>query len=415
MLSVPPRHGKSELVSIALPSWFLGRNPDKKVMIASYAADLAHTMSRRARNAFETHSGAVFGVRTARDSSRADMWGIEGRRGGMLAIGERGGATGHGFHLGIVDDPVKDAQDAESKVIREKVKEWWSYVFRTRAEGDAPVILVQTRWHEDDLAGWLLREAEVGGAQWEVINFPFHDDTKPFPESILSPRNWEQAGTPEKLEAYKKEIGSSRAWEALYQGRPTPLEGGLLKREWWKYYTQRPTCETMLQSWDMSFKDTDGSDYVVGQVWGKNKADYYLLDQVRARMDMPATVQALRALSRKWPAATMKLVEEAANGPAVIQTLRAEKEIEGVVGVKPQGSKEARAAAVSPLIEAGNVYLPDRSLAPWVGDFVEECTAFPSGAHDDCVDSMSQALTRLMRYGGQVVQMRNAERRRAEM
>jgi predicted phage terminase large subunit-like protein len=141
----------------------------------------------------------------------------------------------------------------------------------------------------------------------------------------------------------------------------------------------------------MTFKDSKNTDYVVGQVWGRVGADCYLLDQVRARMDFPTTVQAVRTLSARWPEARAKLIEDKANGPAVIATLR--REISGLIPVEPQGGKAARVAAVSPVIEARNVWLPQE--APWVGDFVEECAAFPNGRYDDQVDAMSQALLRL--------------------
>jgi len=150
--------------------------------------------------------------------------------------------------------------------------------------------------------------------------------------------------------------------------------------------------DQQIQSWDCAFKDLDTSDYVVGQVWARLDSMFLLGDQVRARMDCPATVQAVRQLSRKWPACIAKLIEDKANGSAVIQMLS--REISGLLPVNPEGGKVARAAAISPLIEAGNVYLPHPLFAPWVNDFIEECAAFPNGAHDDQVDAMTQALLR---------------------
>ncbi len=151
--------------------------------------------------------------------------------------------------------------------------------------------------------------------------------------------------------------------------------------------------DQVLQSWDAAFKDTASSDFVVGQVWGRKGANIYLLDQVRDRMDFPATLNAIRALSNKWPESSAKLVEDKANGPAVIAMLK--NTIPGLIAIEPRGSKEARASAVSPFIEAGNVYLPSSALAYYVNDFVEECASFPKGAHDDQVDAMTQALDRL--------------------
>lgn len=154
----------------------------------------------------------------------------------------------------------------------------------------------------------------------------------------------------------------------------------------------------MQQSWDMAFKDKDGNDYVVGQVWGTKGADRFLLDQIRARLDMPGTKEAVRQLSKRWPKAMAKLVEDKANGPAVIQELK--HELEGLIEVTPEGGKIARAHAVSPIIEAGNVYLPHPATAPWVADFTQEAEAFPHARHDDQVDAMTQALNRLRQSGG---------------
>ena len=149
-----------------------------------------------------------------------------------------------------------------------------------------------------------------------------------------------------------------------------------------------------IQSWDMAFKDTKNSDYVVGQVHAALGADRYVLDQVRARMDLPATLLAVRRLSAHWPNATLKLVEDKANGPAVVQSLR--HEIAGFVEVNPEGGKVSRAAAASPHLESGNWYLPHPMLAPWVAEFIGECSAFPAGAHDDQVDAWSQGAKRLI-------------------
>jgi len=156
--------------------------------------------------------------------------------------------------------------------------------------------------------------------------------------------------------------------------------------------------ETMVQSWDMSFKDRPTSDYVVGQVWGVKKGDRFLLDQVRDQMDMPATKEAVKNLSRRWPKAAAKLIEDKANGPAVIQELQ--HELSGLIQVNPEGGKIARAHAVSPQIESGNVYLPHPAIAPWVEVFLEEVVAFPNGRNDDQVDAMTQALNRLRGSNG---------------
>jgi predicted phage terminase large subunit-like protein len=250
-----------------------------------------------------------------------------------------------------------------------------------------------TRWHQEDLAGYLLSQHD---AKWEEIRIPAlaedHDPLGRSPGQALCPERYDEA----RLEETKLTLGS-RMWNALYQQRPSAAEGNIFKRQWWKFYSERPAqFDCLIQSWDLAFKDTKTSDFVVGQVWGKIGANKYLVDQIRARMDFPETVRAIRSLSSKY-SCSAKLVEDKANGPALIDTLK--KEISGLIAVKPDGSKEARASAVSAQVEAGNVYLPNPTTAPWVNDFIEECSNFPNGANDDQVDAMTQALKRLESRG----------------
>jgi predicted phage terminase large subunit-like protein len=210
----------------------------------------------------------------------------------------------------------------------------------------------------------------------------------------------------------------SYAYAAQFQQRPSPLGGGIFKRHWWHYW--RPAhlelppvqvrtpdgavtnvsavplpegFDSVIQSWDLSFKDLSTSDFVVGQVWAALKADRFLLDQRRDRLDMPATLQAIRDMTAKWPNAYTKLVEDKANGSAVLSTLR--HEVSGLVAVNPEGGKIARAQAVSPPCESGNVFLPHPAYAPWVDGLIQECASFPAGSHDDQVDALTQALNRL--------------------
>ncbi len=226
---------------------------------------------------------------------------------------------------------------------------------------------------------------------------------------------WPERFGPAELESLKRSLGSYAAAGQLQQ-RPSPVEGGLLKRHWWRFWqppnanlppvmvrlpdgTQQAVVaepvrfvDEQIQSWDCAFKSSETSDYVVGQVWGRKDSAFLLLYQIRDRMDFPATVKAVRATSQSWRGAMAKLIEDKANGSAVIQMLL--RELPGIIPVTPEGGKVARAAGVSPLIEAGNVYLPHPLYMPWVNDFIEECAAFPNGAHDDQVDAMTQALLR---------------------
>ena len=398
MVFMPPRHGKSEFISRYSTAWILGKFPDTRIILASYEADFAATWGRKARDLLEEHGPSLFGIRVSGKSSAANRWDIEGHEGGMVTAGVNGPITGKGADIGIIDDPVKNDQEAMSVTYQERTYEWYKSTFRTRLQRDGAIILIMTRWHENDLAGKLLAAQEEEGEKWEVVSLPaIAEDDDPLGREIGQPL-CPGLFTKDALESIKKAVGSYW-WASLYQQRPSPAEGGIFKRNWWQYYRRVPDrFDEIIQSWDMTFKDTKTADYVVGQVWGRKGADKYLLDQVRDRMDFPATIQAVRTLSAKWPQARAKLVEDKANGPAVIATLK--KEISGLIPVEPQGSKESRAWAVSPEVEAGNVYLPDPSIAPWVHDFIEECAAFPNGANDDQVDAMSQALMRLNKQPG---------------
>jgi predicted phage terminase large subunit-like protein len=194
----------------------------------------------------------------------------------------------------------------------------------------------------------------------------------------------------EVLERFKKDLGSY-GYAGQYQQRPSPAEGGILKRGWWRRYDTAPErFDQVIQSWDFAFKDSKDSDFVLGQVWGRVGANKYLLDQMRGKFSFTASLAAMRAMSLRWPAAHLKLVEDKANGSAIIDALR--NELSGIVPTQPQGSKEARAQAAAPDLEAGNYWLP--KTGEWVEEFIEECAAFPLGKNDDVVDAWSQAASR---------------------
>ncbi len=253
----------------------------------------------------------------------------------------------------------------------------------------ASIIVIQTRWHENDLSGYLMTEHED---DWEVINLPaLAEENDPLGREVgeaLCPERF----SVEALKQTKKSM-SSYMFAGLYQQRPAPLEGGIIKRGWFQRYKELPEqFDELIQSWDLTFKAL-GTSFVVGEVWGRVGADFYLADLFRDRVDFPSTLRAILRLTKKWPGATTKVVEEAANGYAAISMLQ--DKIPGVVGQRPMGSKEARLIAVSGLIESGNVWIPEQSLADWADDFIEEAVNFPNAANDDQVDSMTMALSRL--------------------
>ncbi|MGY4689333.1 phage terminase large subunit [Salibacterium sp. K-3] len=409
MIFMPPRNGKSELVSRRLPAFIFGNDPNAQIISASYGSDLASRMNRDVQRIIDdpvyselfphtTLNGS--NIRTVATGSylrNSDIFEIVDHKGSYKSSGVGGAITGLGMTYGIIDDPYKNRKEAESQTVREAVWDWYVSTFYTRLEKNGKILITLTRWHEDDLAGRLLQlqEEDEYADQWEVINFPAIAEEPKHPED---PREdgealWPNKYPKEELLKIKATVGSYE-WSALFQQRPSPGEGNIFQRHWWQYYKKAPSrFDEVLQSWDCTFKDTDDADYVVGQVWGRVGADRYLLDQVRAKMSLPDTMQAIRNLSSKWPAAKTKLVEDKANGTAVIQMLK--REIPGLIPVNPEGGKEVRAQAVTAEIEAGNVFIPDPSLAKWVNDFVEEASAFPNASHDDQVDAMTQALNRI--------------------
>lgn len=394
MIFLPPRHSKSMTVSETFPSYFIGRNPDRRVILASYGDSLARRFGRSNKSKLQEFGQEIFGLALDRSNASVTDWSIEGKRGGMKSVGIGGGITGEGADLLIIDDPVKNRLEADSATYRDRVWDEWQNTLRTRLHPGGAIIVILTRWHEDDLAGRLLNPEYGSMEKWDIINLPYQAEAEDLLGREIGEPLWPSNGFDlDWAEATKAAVGS-RTWASLYQQRPAPAEGNIIHRNWFQFYNQAPENFTeVIQSWDCSFKETESGSYVVGQVWGRKGADKYLLDQVRARMDFSSTLQAIRTLSAKWPRARAKLIEDKANGPAIINTLR--REIAGIVPQLPQGSKEARLQAVAPDIEAGNVYLPAPHLAAWVHDYIEELVAFPSAATDDQVDATSQALLRL--------------------
>lgn len=416
IISMPPQEGKSTRAAGDFPAWLLTQNPDLRIVTASYGQSLANRNGRAIRRRITSHP--ELGLRIAGDNGAAHEWTIDGHDGGVFSVGVGGGVTGRAADILIIDDPIKDRAQADSEVYRNAVWDWWTDAASARLAPGAPVVLILTRWHHDDLAGRLIERDKDAG--WTVLNIPAQADHRPEKgetdplgrepgEFIVSARGrttaqWEQ----------RKRTAGTRTWASLYQGRPTPDTGNLFPRDGWARYTlplwvvrddgarivpdagHDPTVE-LIQSWDFTFKDTKSSDFVVGQIWLRRGPNAYLLDQVRARAGFSESVQMMLTLTARWPQAIAKLVEDKANGPAILNALRSK--VGGLIPVEPEGSKYARAAAITPFIEASNVVLPDPTTvegAAWVADLTEEAADFPGAAHDDTVDAMSQAVHRLL-------------------
>lgn len=392
MISIPPRHGKSMTVTETLPSYFMGKFPGSKVIMTAYSITLADDFARA--NAKKVEDYKVFGNKV--ESNNQDRMVLDNKS-TCVKAGIMGGITGKGAHLLIIDDPIKTQEEASSETTRSKIWKEWESSLSTRLEEAAIVILIMTRWHEDDLAGRLLNPEYGEPLPWDVVNIPLEAEENDILGRSIGEPLWDRYG----LDFIKERKQYVRTFNALYQGRPSAEEGNIIKRHWWRYYDRTQefvsTIPTLVLSVDATFKDSSKADKVSIQVWGKKNANFYLVDRFNARMDFTTTIQAIRNMLSKYPRISAKYVEDKANGSAIINVLN--KQIGGFIGVNPLGGKESRAYSVTPYIEAGNVHIPRE---PFSEEFVEECSNFPNEKNDDDVDAMTQALSKLLYYGGTV-------------
>lgn len=423
VVSMPPREGKSQLTSVYLPAWILHKHPEWPIGLISHDPSLAVKWGREVRALLE-EKASLLGVKLAKDAGAAGEW-LTTEKGGVLSRSVGQSITGRGFKVLIVDDAVKDFADAHSPVKREALWDWWLHNASTRQDGPWLVVFIGTRWHEDDVIGRLLSDEYDGDPdQWENIQFPaIAEDAdvlgrKPG-EPLLSPLLDETQTEALKRWAQLKRSVGSYAWNALYQQHPSPAKGEIFNSDWWRFWTRNPANVTddgkvvlldeealrramWLDSWDCAFKATTSSDYVVGGRWAQVAANRYLMHQERARLSFTKTLARMLVWSDKANPSTpyaelvhLRLVEDKANGTAVIDTLT--DRVPGMVPVNPTESKEARARAVTPECEAGNVFLPypQDPGHEWVTDLLSELREFPHGRHDDQVDALTQALQRM--------------------
>jgi len=427
-ISWPPQHGKSMSVTETLPSYFMGQNPYKRCIIAAYNDDLANRFGRRNRDKVRQFGGDLFAISLARSPNSDSNFELENKVGACISKGMRSGITGNPAELVIIDDPIKDKMEADSMVFRNRVWDEWQNAIKTRLAPGAKVIVIMTRWHEDDLVGRLIDSeglVETGGTV-RYINLPCEaEENDPLgrqPGEPLFPEIGRHAEWLAKTKASfmnDPHTGGASAWYALYQGRPKILEGNMFKEGWFKLWFPRTiskpapvsvimpdgnrgmrdseplplSFEEYIQAWDMTFKDEVTNDFVVGTVWGRYGIDFYMLDMIRRQMDVVETLESIEILSKKWPQATLKLIEDAANGPAVIQMLR--KNVTGLVSIPARQSKKGRAQATQVYFESGHIFIPHPAVHSWSNIVRDEFTSFPNGIHDDIVDSSVHAITRL--------------------
>jgi predicted phage terminase large subunit-like protein len=399
LVSMPPRHGKTSLIGETFIPWYLGRNPKSDLIYASYNYERAADVGRSVRNKLidPIHRAIFPDCEISTDSKGVNK--VSTKNGGsVFSVGIGGALTGRGAKCLIIDDPIKGLEDAYSDTAREKINQWFGAVAFTRlAMNENQIVVLQTRWHHSDLIGYLLREMAHQG--WYYLNLPAIAEENDPLQRKTGEALWPEAFPIDRLEEIRKTLGS-REWNALYQGRPTPSEGGMVDLDWFDdrfdLYANIE-FEQIVCSWDTAFKASQMNDPSACTVWGIKDNNFYLIDCFNKRIEFPELKKQVIKYYEKFMQREIGqvpvLIEDAGSGQSLIQELKKSTRIP-TIPVKPEKSKEIRLSEVTALMEAGRVKLPIR--ANWLYEVEEQLLQFPAGRHDDLVDSISQFL----RWGG---------------
>lgn len=428
LLSVPPRHGKSYTVTETLPSWFLGRDPTNNVIIASFDGTIAEGFSRRNRDKFNEYCTDIFRSHPNKNVQGVAVWETE-EGGRCRAAGLRAGITSYGAELFIIDDPIKNKESADSETILSKLHEEMGPSVQSRIHPGGKLIVIQTRWVENDVIGYI--EANWSEYIWKTINLPCecedpeHDPLGRKLGDSLMGEHLGDYNMPARIRNDNKWLQSKkvlvmagegeRTWNALYQGRPSAQDGNLFNEGWWQLYSRKNVNFSVFEytclSIDATFKATDTSDMVSMQLWGLKQNHCYLYKLINKRMGFVDTLNKIKALVKLYPGIDQLIIEDKANGSAIIDTLHYTEGIPSTIGVNPLGGKYSRAQAVSPFVATKVCHIPDDFTAQesadieWDGKevlspserFIKQCARFPFAKHDDMVDAMDQALARLIK------------------
>jgi predicted phage terminase large subunit-like protein len=381
IIILPPRHGKSELTSKSFPAYYLGKHPKRQFIAASYNSDLATDFGRSVRNIVnQGEYRQLFPDGNLRqDSAAANRWHTE-QGGAYVAAGVGTAITGRGAHVLLIDDPIKDREEADSEIIRQKVWDWYTSTAYTRLMPGGAVIIIQTRWHEDDLVGRLREAEKAGGDQWEVLHLPAIQGGEAL---------WPEWYPLDKLERIKGAIGP-RDWQALYQGNPTPEEGNFFKREMFDYYDAPPEYVRTYGASDYAVTD-DAGDYTCHGVIGVDpNDDIYVLDWWRKQTESDVWVDQMLDMMEErqtlmWAEESGQIIKSL--GPFIAKRQR-ERKIYGMREQFPSAvDKPTRARSIQARASMRPILLPRN--AEWTGDLLSEMLAFPAGKHDDQVDVFS--------------------------
>jgi|TARA_A100001037_G_scaffold70362_1_gene62942 predicted phage terminase large subunit-like protein len=394
MLFMPPRHGKSTLASIAFPAWHLGRNPEHEFISCSYSGSLAMGFSRKVRSLLRDPGyKTAFSTRLDPESQSAEAW-LTTSGGGFVAAGVGGGITGKGAHVLVIDDPVKNREDAESQNNRDSNWDWYTSTAYTRLAPGGGVLVILTRWHDDDLAGRLLKAGADGGDEWEVVRYPaIAEEDESFRDTgeALHPERYDVPS----LERIQKAVGP-RDWSALYQQNPVADDGDYFNRGMINYYEKGEVDEERLryyQAWDLAIGQRDRNDYSVGLCVGVDEYDrLYIMDCVRGRYDGFALVELILDFYEQWKPSIIGIEKghiEMALGPFLEKRVRERGLYEAYIKDLKTGrrDKEARARAIQGRMQQGMVFFPKEAV--FTGPLIAELLRFPNGIHDDQVDALA--------------------------
>ena len=388
MVFMPPRHGKSELCSCYFPIWYLHTFPDHRVMLCGYGDSFAREWGGRVRDGIEKAGQMkVTDISIRPDATAANRWKLQNHRGGMMTAGIGGAITGFGANILIIDDPVKSRAEAESATYRRRVVQWLKNDAETRLEPGGKELLIQTRWHSDDLAGHIL--AEDSGKRWKVISLPAIAEEGDAMGRVPGEALWPHRFPTSRLDEIRTSLGSY-GFNALYQQRPSAENGNVFRFEWWQMFDELPPGDPIrvVQSWDTAFKKGTENDESVCTTWAQFKSGFYLLDVFSDRLEYPALKATMKLKASLFNPGVI-LVEDKASGQSLIQEMKLESSLP-IIPIRVDVDKVSRAHAATPLIEAGHVHIRDG--ASWTRKFIDQMTAFPNDTHDDIVDSVTQFI-----------------------
>lgn len=388
LITMPPRHGKSEYGTVNFPAYYIGRDPTRFVMSSSYNAILASDFGKQTRNISEEKlTSQIFpAMKVASDSRASDVWRTT-KNGAYFGVGLDGTTSGRPANCLIVDDPFKSREDADSATMRNKVWNFYTSALTTRLQptidGKPPIqIVILTRWHPDDLAGRIMQTEDWKNGLWTHINFEARQGDPP---TALWPERFNLDWLA------RREALNPREFASLYQQTPYIEGGNLIHDDWWRYYdhTQMPQFVTSIIAVDTASKTKTHHDPSVALAGGLTRdGDIYIFDLVRERLEFPDLKRRLIQLNNQHRTRALRgfYIEDRASGHSIIQELRRESGI-SVVPYKVTHDKVARISSILPILEAGRVHIP--SYAPWINDLRKECAEFPSSKHDDQVDALA--------------------------